>query len=717
MNTTTSTIAMSGDPLSLAREAFTASTTYFDASIRPAIESSLRQFQGVHPTGSKYHTDAYRARSRLFRPKTRATVRKNEATAAHAFFTTADTVYVRPEDEANKLQQIGATAMKCLVKYRLKKSIPWFLTVIGAYQDAQTVGVCASYNHWVYDAKKGIDKPCIELLPVENLRIDPGASWTDPINTSPYVIRLIPMYVKDVLARMNTLDDKTGQPKWKKQDTATILQAVRAYSDTTRITRERGRTDSKDQAQSITNFSIVWVHQNVMEIDGEDKVWYTLGTTGLLTDPVPLKEVYFHGKRPFTMGICMMETHKTYPEGPVGVTKDVQAEINEVTNQRIDNVKFAMNKRYFARRNVQVDIRSLVRNVPGSVTMMNDPEKDVIVHSTPDVTGSSYQEQDRLNLDFDDVAGAFSPSSIQANRKLNETVGGMSMLDSNANQVGAYQLHTFVQTWVNPTLEQLMLLEQYYETDPVLLGMAASMAKVPEGTAIDEILMQDLFLSANVGIGSSNPQDKINNFMLAMGNLRDILADGLLERYGLDVYEVITELFGNLGYQDGDRFFSTEDEDPKLTAAKATIEQLQQQLAQKVDPALVEAQIRKLDAEIENLSKKNSDILAGSLEKNMRAIFASMQAGQVLATTPQVAPVADSLMQAAGYQVPTPAGVDPDFPQLAAPVPGLTQNSVSDPRTGVEFTPGAAPGDTTPSTPATPATGANAGIETMRNEG
>ena len=71
----------------------------------------------------------------------------------------------------------------------------------------------------------------------------------------------------------------------------------------------------------------------------------------------------------------------------------MQAEINEVANQRIDNVKFAMNKRYWVRRNQQVDIRSITRNVPGSVTMMNDPEKDVKVQETNDVTSSAYQEQ------------------------------------------------------------------------------------------------------------------------------------------------------------------------------------------------------------------------------------------------------------------------------------------------------------------------------------
>ncbi len=714
---TTEPAASATDYLSLAREAYSTSTTFFDSSIRPQIEAAIRQFQGVHPNNSKYHSDTYKHKSRLFRPKTRAMVRKNEAVAAEAFFSTQDVVSVTAEDDGDPVQQASAEVNQALLDYRLKKSIPWFLTCMGAFQDAQTVGACVSYQYWKYDPRKGVDKPCIDLIPLENFRIDSGADWTDPINSSPYLIHLLPMYVKDVRAKMKTVDSKTGAPRWKQLSDAQILTATKGASDSTRLTRERGRTDSKDQSQNVGDFTVVWVHRNIMEIDGQDMVWYTLGTHHMLTDAVPIKEIYFHGRRPYAMGYSMVETHKVYPDGPVGVTKDVQAEINEIANQRIDNVKFAMNKRYFVKRSAQVDIRSITRNIPGSVTMMNDPEKDVMVQNTPDVTGSSYQEQDRLNMDFDDVGGAFSPSSIQSNRQLNETVGGMSMLSSNASQVGNYGLKTFVESWMEPVLSQMILLEQHYETDTVILALAGKKVQLLQRFGIDsitdEFLTQELTCTVNVGVGSTNPQEQINNFMMGIKNLREVLADGQLERYGLDVEEVIKELFGKLGYKDGARFFSTEKEDPALTNAKAMITQLQQELSQKVSPEMVAKQMEKIDAEIANLAVKAKEINSSTFEKNMRAIFSTGQAAQMIAAVPALSPVMDMLAQAAGYQTPNPVGVDPNFPQIEAPLPGVTQNSVKDPRTGTEFMPG---GDTTPNTPAgpeLPATGANQGIETI----
>jgi hypothetical protein len=695
-----------GRALQLAQEAYSSSTTYFDASIRKQIEAGIRQFQGVHPVGSKYHSDAYRNRSRLFRPKTRGAIRRNEAAGAEAFFATRDAIAVEAEDDSSAMQRAGAKLMKFLVEYRLKHSIPWFQVCMGAYQDAQVTGVCVSYEYWEYRAKNGkqIDRPCIELIPLENFRFDQAASWMDPVGTSPFLIRMIPMYVKDVQARMASND---GKKPWKQVTSAQLLSATSAYSDSTRQTRERGRTDSKEGNTSITPYTTVWVHENVVDIDGQDYVFYTLGTVALLTDPVKLQDVYWHGERPFTVGCVALEAHKTYPGGVTHMTADTQAEINHTANLRLDNWAYSLNKRYFVSRKGQVDLRSVTRNVPGSATLMNDVDKDVKVLDTQDVTSSSFQEQDRLNMDFDDVAGAFSPSTVQSNRKLGETVGGLNLISTTSNQVGNYQLRTFVETWAQPCLTKLMKLEAYYEDNQRILALAKGYVE-REGLTIeavtDELMQQDLMLSVDVGIGATNPQERINNFIQAMRMLKEILMDGVLERYGLDVQDVVVEIFSHLGYRDGRRFFDKA-EDPTLQGLRGQLQELQAALEAKVNPELLAAQIRNLDA-------KTADTLASQVEKGVRAAFAGMQAAEVIAAVPAVAPIADKVVQAAagGFK----PNVDPNFPAPAQPDSSLLVEDVVDPRTGIGFTPGTP--DTTPNTPASPATGATQGIETMRQD-
>lgn len=708
------------DWLSLARDAYQSSNSYFDASIRNGVEADLRQFQGQHPQGSKYLAESSRGRSKLFRPKTRAVIRKNEAAAAEAFFSSNDVLSVRPEDDNDDLQRASAAVMQELLQYRLTKTIPWFLLLIGAYQDAMAVGVVASYQYWEFNPKKKIDRPAIRLIPVENLRFDPGADWTDPVGTSPYVIELIPMYIKDVKARMQRVDPKTGEAKWHQLDDAVIATAAKSYGDTIRQQREgQGRIDSKYQTQANNQFNIVWVHKNIIEIDEVDYVYYTLGTEHLLSDPQPLEQAYFHGKRPYVVGCSILETHKIYPSSVPRLTKDVQAEINEVANQRIDNVKLALNKRYFAKRNKQVDLRSVTKNVPGSVTLMQDTD-DVKVVEFNDVTGSSYKEQEILNLDFDDVAGSFSTSSVQSNRKLNETVGGMRLLDTNANQVSSYQLRTFVETWVEPVLRQLVALEQYYETDEVLIGLAGQAAKIVQRYGIDavtdDMLMQQFTLNVNVGLGATNPMDQLKQFVDGMTALRDMLADGTLINFGLNVEEVIKELFGKLGYKDGARFFDMDDQNPQVAQLKATIAELQAQLQAKVDPRLLEAQIRKIDAEIASLGVRDTKDKAQAVKTGVEAAFSAMQAGEVIAAVPQVAPIADEVMKAAGYTVPNPVGVDPNFPIPPAPAPGLSLDEVWNRKTGVSFMPGVntMPVQAGPAAfdPPTPGIGVRQGIQT-----
>jgi hypothetical protein len=711
------------DYLSLARNAYTTSSNYFDSGVRAQIEAAIRQFNSQHPAGSKYLSEAYKARSKFFRPKTRSMVRRHEAIAAEAFFSNDDVVAVEPENDDDPVGIASAQVHKFLLAYRLKKTIPWFQTVIGGYQDAQTVGVVCSLQWWDYDEATGKDEPCIDLVPVENIRFDPAADWRNPIKTSPYVIHLMPMYVQDVRAKME-------QKVWKQATETEILTAVRSQGDTIRQQRETPRPDSKEATTAITAFTVVWVHRNIVTIDGFDVVYHTLGTETMLDEPVPLAEFVWHGQRPYVLGCCVIESHKNYPNGPVGLTKETQGELNGVVNARMDNWLYNLNRRYFVKRNSQVDTRSLQRNSPGGSTLMNDPEKDVKVLDTQDVTRSAGEEQDRLSADFDELSGAFSTSSVDSNRRLNETVGGMNIISTTSNQMSGYQLRTFVETWVEPVLRQLQLLEAYYETDTTIIALAGKaaaqqMAKIGASEVTDDIIGREMLVSVNVGMGATNPHTQVDNFLSGMKSLKEILGDGVLDRYGIDVEEVTKELFSKLGYRSGSRFFRWNDQDPAIIALQGQVKQLQDALDKKIPPELLAAQVAKLAAE-------TKDKLNQAVESGVRAAFSAMQAAEVIAAVPQVAPIADEVMKAAGYQEPNPAGVDPNFPQGAGGA-GLAINPVKNIRTGMQFTPGAA-GDTSPQTPAaptalappgpaaptmpaappTPGIGAERGINTMR---
>lgn len=677
----------------ISADAWRTSSTYFDANIRRDAENDLRQWKNLHARGSKYLSDSYRGRSRLFVPKTRAAITKAEAQAAEAFFSSMDVVNFTPDDPDDHVSVGAAKFFQNLVQIRLSRpapqGLPWFLTCIGAYQDAHATGIVVSKSYW----DKGNDRPMVDLVPLENFRFDPASDWRDPVSTSPYLIQQIPMYVRDIKRR-------AAEGKWLPVEDADLMKA-RAVSDTIRLTREGQRTDSQALSHEINDFNVIIVREYIADLDGVDMVWYTLESDKVLSVPEPVGEKYAHG-RPYVVGFVNLETHVAYKASTPKLTRDVQRELNDLRNQRMDNISFVLNKRYFAKRNKQIDLGSLTRNVAGSVTLMEDPDTDVRVVETPDVTSSSFNEQDRLNLDFDDIAGHFDSSSVQANRKLNETATGMKLLSSNANQVSAYKLRTFTETWVEPTLRQIAELERAYETDEGVIMAAMRGAKIPPELVGEAVWMQPVRLSVNVGMSATSPTEKANLLLFGMNAIKTIMGDGQLESKGLNAREVVSEIMAMIGYRDGSRFFAWGEDDPVVGGLQQQIQSLQQQLAAKQPPELIAAQVAKMQAETDR-------ILAQKVAEGVKAAYAAMQAGQVIASVPSVAPIADEVMKGAGWQPGN--GVDPNFPQPATRDPALAQGDVMDPRTGVSFVP---PGGVDPQTGAV---GMGAGIETARPDG
>lgn len=638
------------DWLKIAEDAYSSSTTYFDANYRKNIERNIALFQSRHPDGSKYNSEQYKKRSRLFRPKTKSAVRKNEAAAAAAFFANVDVVTVETENDSDLLQVASAELMNEALNLRLTKDIPWFLTLIGALQVAQVVGIIPSYQYWHYAEKPTKhheavlddqgqplndangdpyysqtdgyevikDKPCVDLIPIENFRFDAAADWTDVVGTSPYIIRKVPMYVDSVRQRMKTKDVKTGELKWKSYTDNEIRQAMVDY-DTIRQQRENKRQDPLQSETALKEFEIVWCHENFIRMDGEDLVYWTLGTKHLLTEPKPLKEVYFTGIRPFVVGCAVMEAHKAMPDSYVSIGSELQKEVNETVNSRRDNVALVLNKRYVVKRNAQVDVDSLLKNVSGSVTMANDPEGDVKELVWTDVTSSAYQEQDRLNVDFDELLGNFSQSSVQTNRKLNETVGGMELMGGSANQMTEYLIRTFVETWVEPVLRQLVELEKNYETDETVIALAGQKANLPPDIASQ--IMQawhthDMTVSVNVGMGATDPHKKMGKFTFAMQTYSQVMQS----LPDADPEAVRREVFGLAGYKDGSRFFKKEDNPVnqqlkmQLDEAQKALQELQQTNAKQelqLQDKSGELRVKEFDAQTKRDASLKEDPVQG----------------------------------------------------------------------------------------------------------
>ncbi len=603
----------------LARDAYRSSQDYFNSSLRRDFESATAHFHSEHAPGSKYNHPAYRKRSKSFRPKTRSTIRNNEMAIAIALFSTQDVVHISPVNDADPEQVEACKIKNHILNFRLQQpEMTWFMTAMGGAQDAMSLGAVVSrqswrfkerararpgaprmneQGHWDIDAEgsKQVveDRPSVDLVPLENIRVHPGADWRDPISSSPYVIELVPMTVEEIREKAKQEDPlNPGVMLYREVDDIVMKASIERDWDSVRRIREGGRVDKyENNNENINDYKIVWVHKNIIRLDGYDYCYDTLGPDWMLSvEARPIEEVSLVGERPYAYGVSVIEAHKMFPGGIPKLTFQSQEYANDIATLRQDNLRLTLNKRFWVRRGAQVDILSLKRNVAGGVTLMNNPESDVKESSTPDVTGSSYEEQDRLNADFDEVAGSFSPSSVNTNRNLNETVGGMDMMSNSANMMQEYMVRTVVETWVERTLRQVMKMIEHYESDMDLLRSVAMKYNLSDERDVLRYLQMPTQLRVNVGFGSTNPMKRIEKLGFGLGTMSTYFPDEMAKA---DKREIASEVFGALGYRDGARFlpqlYADEGEqDPRI----AQLEQQVAELTQMLESGMAEVQAK-----------------------------------------------------------------------------------------------------------------------------
>jgi len=629
--------------LARASSAFRASEQWFDSSVRRKVEDNMRMFNSKHPRGSKYHHSAYSKRSKLFRPKIRTATRKLEAAASAAFFATQDAVSCVAPNPGNPRQNLSATVQTELLNYRLTTDIPWYLTVLGGLQDSSKQGVVISKQSWKFreidqvfeesfisnsgedlgvertiDKKVLSDHPDITLVPIENLRISPASDWRDPANSSPYLIDREPFFVHEILERGGK-GSQRGHTAWREMGMDQIRSSLRNDFDSIREAREGSREDRYDDVRTdVEQYDVVWVHHNFMRVDGEDWYFDTLGEEFMLSEePVPASEIFPTTLRPYVIGYSTIETHKPYPAGAVELASPLTEESNDVTNLRLDAIRHVLSPRYFIRRGQSVDIQSLMKNVPGGVTTMDDPNTDVNIRTVKDPTSGSYQEQDRLDLATDDLLGNFSGSSVANNRNVNETVGGMNLLSEGANEITEMTIRILTETWIEKVLQQVMEFEMAYESDEVVLSIVGMRSGVHPRAAFD-MLKEPTRTTVNVGFGATDPMKKLEKLKVAFTTLVELKPEMASK---IDGKEIVTEIFGSLGYKSAERFFPelfSKEANPEVQELQQRIQELEQQIA--TDQPKIDGTIKV--AEIQSKGKQTIEQMriASSDKRNQREV-------------------------------------------------------------------------------------------------
>lgn len=283
---------------------------------------------------------------------------------------------------------------------------------------------------------------------------------------------------------------------------------------------------------------------------------------------------------------------------------------------------------------------------------------------------------------------------------------------------------------------QLSLIEQYVSAPKAirLIGenTPVSWLKINQYDPTTGRFLNDItayqadYIVSEADFKASTRQAMFETMMELVGKLDAQVGLALLDMV-IDFADVPnkTELLARIRKLNGQR-------DPSV---KPTPEELQaqaeadakQKAMEDLQLKTVAAQLDKILAEIQKNAAETAKINSQKIREEVTAFYESLQAGQIVATVPGVAPTADAIMAAAGY-VDTGAGQDPNIPGPSGALPAMTpqpKNGVfvgQEAGTGAPPDAGAAPAaPANPAGPATPvpqqAAGAQSGIQTPTNDG
>lgn len=585
--------------MALARQSYITAEDYFNASHRTRLIDAMARFNSEHPKGSKYWSSAFERRSRLFRPKTRSTIRRREAAACLALFGSADIVNVQATS-SDAEAVIDARIQEALLNYRMQEDDRWYKVVVGAIQDADRQGFVVGKTEWQYeessryykemhpdlgpidrvDMVATTDRPGYSLIPIERFRFSPAADWMDVVNSSPFLVEVIPMFVCDVRRYQR---NPRARLKYRNLSDGQLMSGGHSGEwDAIRMQRERNRVNRYERSSDPSDYAVCWVHRNIVRIEGEDYIFDSVGTSTMLSDVIPLSEFDPRGYRPYVVGSTMVESHNPFQVGAATLMSGIQDEINDVSNLSIDANKMATSGRMFIKRNTAVDLHALARFSPGAVVEMDNPQQDVKWDRSPEAPQGMMQEHQVLATELDDLIGNFNQSSISNNRRLNETVGGMEMISASADQMTEYDLHTFCVTFIQKMLTQILDLEKRWETD-TNLAMIIGQRLAAGARQFWKALNREAKVIVNVGFGATNPKKRMERITSAMQATMGMFP---MTVYQSNQAEILKEVWAAAGFADATRFFpflgdaGKPDPNPKV----ATLQQQLQTLMMKLYP-------------------------------------------------------------------------------------------------------------------------------------
>jgi len=269
--------------------------------------------------------------------------------------------------------------------------------------------------------------------------------------------------------------------------------------------------------------------------------------------PPYIKTKLFEDCRPSWFGIGI---------GEVGY--GTQERLNKMVNQRLDNVDLVINRQIVANANdPKINRNSLQRGAPGKVHWCSDIDKSIKWQDIPDVTQSSYKEEELAKQDYRQATGATAPLLPADKSEQHRTAMGIQMLQGAAGErfrpvLRQIEIDGIQQTaqFYFSNLQQFMTQDEWVlktsdngQTEPVLitpLDLQAKAQFIPTG--LSETMNKEIQVGQLLRYKDSTANDPTVNRAEINKRIGELM--GFKELHKLIVPQGPMQTGGSLGQED-----------------------------------------------------------------------------------------------------------------------------------------------------------------------
>ena len=177
---------------------------------------------------------------------------------------------------------------------------------------------------------------------------------------------------------------------------------------------------------------------------------------------------YWHCKKPFVDARLCIDPGFYWGIGLMEMIECLQSELNDVRNQRLDNIKLAMNCMWKVERGAQVDLEDLYSE-PGAVFLTNYND-GIAPIEVKDVTGSAFADAKQIEEDIMNTLGTYDYARGKESSD-RETATGILSLQEVASMRFKFMTIIMCKNFIGNAVERIAALDEQYLTEDVVVRL------------------------------------------------------------------------------------------------------------------------------------------------------------------------------------------------------------------------------------------------------